>query len=214
MTDCRIYVACLASYNNGHLHGQWIDVDGKDSDDIYAEVNAMLKDSKYPNVSRRQCLTCDHIQDDRGQDDSCDICGGYIGPAFPSAEEWAIHDHEGFSNMISEYTSFDDIAAIAEALSGDYAIGFAYLVDNLNMSPSEAASQADSVCIHQTDAMDIEKDYAEDMVEDNFDMSGIPQLIRDNIDYSGIAIDLANEGVTCKFTHNGETVLITNANGF
>lgn len=23
----RIYVACLAAYNNGHLHGRWIDAD-------------------------------------------------------------------------------------------------------------------------------------------------------------------------------------------
>lgn len=25
MSDNRIYVACLASYNNGVLHGKWID---------------------------------------------------------------------------------------------------------------------------------------------------------------------------------------------
>jgi Antirestriction protein (ArdA) len=27
MTAPRIYVACLAAYNNGRLHGEWIDAD-------------------------------------------------------------------------------------------------------------------------------------------------------------------------------------------
>lgn len=43
--DFRIYAACLASYNNGVLHGAWIDVDGKDADDIQQEINLMLKAS-------------------------------------------------------------------------------------------------------------------------------------------------------------------------
>ncbi|MGJ8628768.1 MAG: antirestriction protein ArdA [Sulfitobacter sp.] len=40
----RIYVACLAAYNNGHLHGAWIDAD-QDVDAIRDEINAMLKAS-------------------------------------------------------------------------------------------------------------------------------------------------------------------------
>ncbi|UGV28528.1 antirestriction protein ArdA [Rhodopseudomonas boonkerdii] len=37
----RIYVACLAAYNNGHLHGAWIDAD-QDADQIRDEISAML----------------------------------------------------------------------------------------------------------------------------------------------------------------------------
>lgn len=40
----RIYVACLASYNNGYLHGAWIDAD-QDEEDIFFEIGAMLKAS-------------------------------------------------------------------------------------------------------------------------------------------------------------------------
>lgn len=40
----RIYVACLAAYNNGKLHGAWIDCD-QDADSIREEVAAMLKAS-------------------------------------------------------------------------------------------------------------------------------------------------------------------------
>lgn len=44
----RVYVACLSSYNNGVLHGMWIDAD-QDVDDIKAEVAAMLRESKFPS---------------------------------------------------------------------------------------------------------------------------------------------------------------------
>ncbi len=37
----HIYVACLAAYNAGCLHGRWIDA-SQDAEDIWAEVNAML----------------------------------------------------------------------------------------------------------------------------------------------------------------------------
>ncbi len=40
----KIYVADLAAYNNGYLHGVWIDVT-KDLDVIWDKVNTMLKKS-------------------------------------------------------------------------------------------------------------------------------------------------------------------------
>lgn len=40
-TNPRIYVVCLAAYNNGYLHGAWIDAD-QDADDIRDEISAML----------------------------------------------------------------------------------------------------------------------------------------------------------------------------
>ena len=42
----RIYVACLAAYNDGQLHGCWIDVEGEDS--IWEAVQTMLKSSPIP----------------------------------------------------------------------------------------------------------------------------------------------------------------------
>ncbi len=39
----RIYVACLAAYNNGHLHGRWIEV--SDESTILQAVQAMLLSS-------------------------------------------------------------------------------------------------------------------------------------------------------------------------
>lgn len=41
----RIYVACLASYNAGYLHGEWIDVENLDENEIFDKMQAMLKKS-------------------------------------------------------------------------------------------------------------------------------------------------------------------------
>lgn len=45
----RIYVACLAAYNNGHLHGRWIDA-AQDAEDIQSEISEMLSASPIPNA--------------------------------------------------------------------------------------------------------------------------------------------------------------------
>ena len=44
-----IYVASLADYVNGHLHGVWLDA-ARDPDDIYADIAAMLARSREPNA--------------------------------------------------------------------------------------------------------------------------------------------------------------------
>lgn len=49
MSEIRIYVACLAAYNSGVLHGRWIDVT-QGEDGIRDAVNAMLKDSPEENA--------------------------------------------------------------------------------------------------------------------------------------------------------------------
>jgi len=82
----RIYVASLSAYNAGTLHGEWIDAT-QDADDIWAEVQAMLK--ACPENNRHGC---------------------------PS-EEWAIHDFEGFGSWSpSESESFETVAQVAELI--------------------------------------------------------------------------------------------------
>ena len=49
MTDTpRVYAACLASYNAGHLHGEWIDA--TDADEIREAIENMLSESPAPNA--------------------------------------------------------------------------------------------------------------------------------------------------------------------
>lgn len=72
MEEIRIYVADLAAYNNGKLHGVWIEA-CSDMDDIWKAVSKMLKSSPEP-----------------------------------MAEEYAIHDYEGFGSVrISEYEGLE-----------------------------------------------------------------------------------------------------------
>ncbi|OLZ74227.1 hypothetical protein AV521_00575 [Streptomyces sp. IMTB 2501] len=45
----QIYAACLASYNNGMLHGEWIDAT-QDPDSINREIQLMLEASPIPGA--------------------------------------------------------------------------------------------------------------------------------------------------------------------
>ena len=45
----RIYVACLAAYNGGRLHGEWIDAD-QSADDIQEAIKRMLSGSPEPGA--------------------------------------------------------------------------------------------------------------------------------------------------------------------
>ena len=73
----RIYIACLAAYNSGILHGRWIAATMPD--EVQAEVRTMLAESPVPE-----------------------------------AEEWAIHDHEGFEDVsVSDYASFESVCDLA-----------------------------------------------------------------------------------------------------
>jgi len=87
-TEIRIYVACLASYNNGILHGAWIDA-CQDEEAVREEISAMLKASPIPG-----------------------------------AEEYAIHDYEGFEGArIEEYQGIESVAEIAAFIGEHGALG-------------------------------------------------------------------------------------------
>jgi len=76
------YFACLASYNNGFLHGVHIDMT-QDIETIREEIADMLKCSPVGDI----------------------------------AEEWEIHDHEGFEGIDIERYSLEEQNEIAIALS-------------------------------------------------------------------------------------------------
>ena len=77
-SEIRIYIADLAAYNNGRLHGVWIDAT-QDPDDIQEQINEMLADSPEQD-----------------------------------AEEYAIHDYEGFGRYgLGEYEGIETAHEIA-----------------------------------------------------------------------------------------------------
>jgi antirestriction protein len=99
----QIYVASLSDYNDGELHGAWIDLDGKDVDDIQEEITAMLEKSPFASsaFARKHGMT---------------------------AEEYAIHDHSGFGGLaVSEWTSVEELVSMAEMISEHGLAGAAFL---------------------------------------------------------------------------------------
>ncbi|MCB9716996.1 MAG: antirestriction protein ArdA [Myxococcales bacterium] len=103
----RIYVACLASYNAGRLHGRWLEA-AQELDDLREEIRLMLEESPVPH-----------------------------------AEEWAIHDHEGFSPIsIGEYEDLEQVTDLAKLIVEHGPIA-AHVVDSLGgLAYLEEASQA------------------------------------------------------------------------
>jgi len=85
----RVYVACLAAYNNGWLHGKWIDA-AQDYDVFRDEINEMLKASP--------------VTKEYGE----------------IAEEWAIHDFEGFgSYRVEEWSDLKELCDIANLIENE-----------------------------------------------------------------------------------------------
>ena len=144
----RIYVACLAAYNNGFLHGEWIDAD-HDVDSLFAEVKRILAISPIPD-----------------------------------AEEFAIHDYEGFGDVcINEYTSLETVSALASFIIEHDELGAAVLahangdIDDANRLLEE--------CYHGEHGS--EEDFAMSFAEDTM---MIPDHLSYYIDYEKMARDL------------------------
>lgn len=186
----RVYVACLASYNNGVLHGAWIDAE-QPAEDIHQEVDSMLRASRFPNV-QVHCLTCGG-QSEHGNDKAayadCENCRGT--GLVPSAEEWAIHDYEGFDGIkLNECDSFERVALLAELLE-EHGEGFAVWYDN------ETRDDDDSLASDFQDAYAGEWDsvqaYAEDYIEQTGELKDGSTLAR-YFDYESFARDLEHGG--------------------
>jgi antirestriction protein len=129
----RIYVACLAAYNNGRLHGRWIDA--TDPHDVWQHVREMLAASPEPD-----------------------------------ADEWAIHDYEGFEGCrISEWASFDAVCELADFIEEHGALG------------AKVYSQFGEAA-----------DFAEELHDETG--TAIPESLKYYIDWTALARDMALNG--------------------
>jgi len=195
---CRIYVACLASYNAGILHGTWIDAN-QDADAIRAEVRAMLKSSPCPNVTRQdfECAECSHkwtrdISPYQHIPSACPECGHTTlihGTPYPSAEEFAIHDHEGFGNLVGEYTGIDEVVQLAEAIEehGDKYTG----LRSYGFDHDEAMEKLEESYQGCFDSLE---DWAEQFLDDTGAFSGAPDMLKTYFDFERYARDAELSG--------------------
>jgi antirestriction protein len=149
-TDSKIYGADLTAYNNGKLHGVWIEVL---SDDIQEQINDMLKCSPES-----------------------------------FAEEWEIHDYEGFGDLrLSEFQSIESVSEIACFLY-EYEVFGAALLNHWNDNIDEAKKAAEDSYQGCYESL---ADYAKAITEDK---SEIPNYLHYYIDYEHLSRDMQSNG--------------------
>ena len=153
MSDLNLYVADLAAYNAGFLHGVWVDATD-DPEDMEAAVQAMLATSPVPG-----------------------------------AEEYAIHDYEGFEGVsIKEYAGIDTVARMGAFIAEHGALGAGLLEQFVgDMDQAETALRD---CYHGQFAS--LADFMEDLTAE----SGvtIPEALRYYIDWKAMARDAEMNG--------------------
>ena len=201
----RIYVSVLADYNNGRMHGKWIDAD-QPAEAIWQEINKLYITSSDPNVSATVCQDCGYIH--LYEHSTCKECGSESIKIVRSAEEYAIHDYQGFGSFdVSEYSSIEELAQMAEIITSvdnedsEYAISFlAGLYEDLD---TIQATIKDVEIFHGSRA-----DYAQEMTECCYD---VPDNLIYYVNYDAMGRDMEING---EINEVGHDVYITNAQEF
>lgn len=146
-SEIRIYVACLAAYNNGILHGAWINAE-QGAENINNAVRDMLAASPIKN-----------------------------------AEEFAIHDYEGFEGIrLSEYSGIDQVAKYAAFIAKHGALG-----GELFAHYGDLESAEDAMEDHYHGCFASVAEFAEELAAETTE---IPQNLSFYIDYEKMARDL------------------------
>lgn len=181
----RVYVACLASYNDGILHGAW--VDAVDADEIQEGIDRVLFTSPRPNVTR--CKTCKQTLQHNGTwGRVCDSTDGAHDPA-PSAEEHAFHDYDGFGAAApGEYASVSEVAEIGAFIAEHGAIGVALLSHVCVCRDLDRARELMSDGYRG--AWHSLEEYAENFLEDTGAFQGASDTLRNYFDFEKFARDL------------------------
>lgn len=151
-TSLRIYVACLAAYNNGYLHGAWIEA-AQDPWAIWDEIRVMLARSP--------------------------IAG---------AEEFAIHDYEGFGSFrIAEYADIEKVTHFAQFIGEHGALGAALLdYYGADLDAAREAITERYLGSHASLA-----DYMQELTEETIT---IPEPLRYYMDWQAMARDAELSG--------------------
>lgn len=150
-TQPRIYVACLAAYNAGRLHGRWIDAT-QDLDGIWEEVRNMLAASPEPG-----------------------------------AEEWAIHDYEGFGSVsLSEWEGFETVHELALFIEEHGELGAAVLENFQNdLDQARQTMEEDYAGCHKS-----VEHFAEELAEETGELAQVPERFRYYIDFEAMGRDM------------------------
>ena len=148
----RIYLACLAAYNNGRLHGAWVAAN-QGTDHIWQELRKMLRASPEPD-----------------------------------AEEWAIHDFDGFkSAYISEYASFETVCDLADFLAERGELG-AQVYSMFSEDLDQAKDAFENYAGEHTNPSEFAEQFHEEIGSD------IPDPFKYYIDWASLGRDMELNG--------------------
>lgn len=196
----RMYAACLASYNNGRLHGVWIDLENKDKADVNAEIAAMLRASPNPNVTV-DCPECDGTglvyEVLTTLNHACAGCGGK--GTVPSAEEWAAHDWdgEGFDGF-GEYPDLDKVLEHVR-LYGEHGDAWLAFCDHIGADFATEDGFRDAYAGEANSP----EEWAEDYLTECGDLALIPKNLRFYFDFEKYARDCEMSGDVSFIRHAG-----------
>ena len=146
----RVWIACLAAYNAGKLHGEWVEVPSS-ADELHEEIARILAASPEPD-----------------------------------AEEWSIHDHEGFYGIeVSENPDLDELCRLADMIE-EHGQAYAAYCD---MVGADYATPDGFEEAYQGE-WDSEQEFAENFIDDMGILSDAPEVCQMYFDYEKYARDL------------------------
>ena len=151
-----IYLADLAAYNSGRLHGEWVELDG-DADHNLEQIQETIA----------RVLRSSPVAD---------------------AEEWAIHDYQGFGDLkLGEYEDLEKVAKVA-ALINEHGAVFAGLVSHFGGTQylDDAVQSMEESYQGTHDSLEA---WAEQYLEDTGALSEVPESLRNYIDFEAWARD-------------------------
>jgi antirestriction protein len=187
----KIYIACLASYNNGTMHGEWIDA-SSDVDEMQEEVARILRGSPYPNV----IIDCPICEGDAQHNLSMTCTPCKATGKVPSAEEFAIHDFDGLPSSLGEYcglqavadaVEFFETADIDQGLGSDAACN---LLSEFHGDVAQATSALEDYCGSYSTFKEYADENADEMIACHFTDGKAPEMLVNYFDYESYARDL------------------------
>lgn len=133
----RIWIACLAAYNDGKLHGEWITAD-REPEELFADIEAMLAHSPVPDAEEWAIFDYENFGDFRVHEfESIERVSKLAlgvaehGLAYSAWIELAGAEPGSWDNFDDQYQGhWDSLTAFAENLIEEFGIG-RILHDNL-----------------------------------------------------------------------------------
>lgn len=167
----KIYITDLSAYNNGYLVGKWIKLPTEDNLLRIEIENILLQ-------GQTLCFGSNH-------------------------EEYFITDYEWESSSIFTINEFDDPYILNEkinqlvSLNDQELIAIRFLLsESICLTIEDSLTKLEDVVIHNNTTF---KEFTYELINELYDLSSIPNIIANNIDYEGIQRDLQYDGVYYEF---------------